>query len=411
MAVMWQCAPVTLAPRLLRLAVGLAVLAVGCALLQRADAAPPKRDPSKGPLVGIGAVDRAIAAPAQATPRTVAKAAYKRMSPRQRVGQLFMMGVLVTKPSRSDMRALRHGQAGNVFVFGNSSDGRASVRDVVARLRRVTSQRGVRPFVGVDQEGGMVQHLKGTGFSRMPTALKQGQLPPTELRRDARRWGRELRAAGLNLDLAPVADTVPASVGRRNKPIGRLQREYGHTPRRVRTHVAAFIRGMANADVQTAVKHFPGLGRATGNTDERRRVTDPTRPGGPYLTPYKAGIDAGARFVMVSSAIYPHIDPGTRACFSSTIIRGLLRRQDSFRGIVVSDSMSATSVNWLPTRTRAIRFFEAGGTMLLDTDAERLPAMVRAVRAEMRRHPNFARLIRHDVMRVLAAKARHSLID
>jgi beta-N-acetylhexosaminidase len=322
-----------------------------------------------------------------------------------------MMGVLVTAPSRADVRALRDGRAGNVFVFGNSTDGRASVRDVMTRLRRATSQRGVRPFVGVDQEGGLVQHLKGAGFSRMPTALKQGQLSPKELRRDAERWGRQLRAAGLNLDLAPVADTVPASVGIHNKPIGRLRREYGHTPRRVRRHVAAFVRGMASANVQTAVKHFPGLGRATGNTDDRRRVTDPTRPGGGYLTPYRAGIDAGAPFVMVSSAIYPHIDPGRRACFSSRIIRGLLRRQEGFRGIVVSDSMSAKSVNWLPAPARAIRFLEAGGTVVLDTDAQRLPAMVRAVRAEMGDDDAFAALIRRDVMRVLVAKARAGLME
>jgi beta-N-acetylhexosaminidase len=410
MAVMWQCAPVTLAPRLLRLAVGLAALAVVCALLQQADAARPTHDPGRG-SARVGTLDRTIAAARHAKPRAVAKAAYKRLTPRQRVGQLFMMGVLVTKPSGADVRALRDGRAGNVFLFGNSIDGRASVRDVVTRLRRVTTQRGVRPFVGVDQEGGMVQHLKGLGFSRMPTALKQGQLSPSQLRRDAELWGRQLRAAGLNLDLAPVADTVPASVGVRNKPIGRLHREYGHTPRRVRTHVAAFVRGMASADVQTAVKHFPGLGRATGNTDDRRRVTDPTRPGGPYLTPYRAGVDAGAQFVMVSSAIYPHIDPRTRACFSSRIIRGLLRKQEGFRGIVLSDSMSAKSVNWLPAPTRAIRFLEAGGTMVLDTDAERLPAMVRAVRAEMRHDRDFASLIRRDVMRVLVAKARDRLIS
>ncbi|HSS66933.1 MAG TPA: glycoside hydrolase family 3 N-terminal domain-containing protein [Nocardioidaceae bacterium] len=391
--------------RIIRLGIGLTLGAVLCALLQPADAI---RRPPDAADVSIAV--RTSAPPPPASPREVAKAAYKHLTPRQRVGQLFMMGVLSTKPSRSDVEGLRNGRGGNVFIFGNNSDGRADVRRVVTRLRHATSHRGVRPFVGVDQEGGLVQHLKGPGFSRMPSAVDQGRLSPRTLRNDARRWGRQLRATGLNLDLAPVADTVPASTGRRNKPIGRLHREYGHTPRRVRVHVAAFVRGMGSAGVETAVKHFPGLGRATGNTDDRRRVTDPTRPGGHYLTPYQAGADAGAQFVMVSSAIYPHIDPGVRACFSSLIMRGLLRKKQGFSGIVVSDSLSAKSVNWLPPRTRAIRFLEAGGTMVLDTDADRLPAMTHAVRAKMRHDHAFAALIRHNVMRVLLAKARNGLI-
>ena len=308
---MWQGASVVLARRIIRLGIGLALGAVLCALLQPADATRRPHDTGDASIAV-----RTSASPPPASPREVAKAAYKHLTPRQRVGQLFMMGVLSTALSRSDVQALRNGRGGNVFLFGNNSDGRADVRRVVTLLRHATSHHGVRPFVGVDQEGGLVQHLKGPGFSRMPSAVDQGRLSPTELRNSAHRWGRQLRAAGLNLDLAPVADTVPASVGTRNKPIGRLHREYGHSPRRVRIHVAAFVRGMGRAGVETAVKHFPGLGRATGNTDDRRRVTDPTRPGGPYLTPYRAGADAGAQFVMVSSAIYPHIDPGVRACFS-----------------------------------------------------------------------------------------------
>jgi beta-N-acetylhexosaminidase len=393
---------VTIAPSVRRLAVGAAILALLLALFAAADAARSAQPPP--------AAEGGLATMHPAKPRAVAKAAYERLTPRERVGQLFMMGVLATDPSRSGIRALRDGRAGNVFLFGNSTDGSAAVDDVVSRLARIVTHNRIRPFVGVDQEGGKVQHLKGPGFSRMPTALDQGKLAPKELRRDAHRWGRQLLAAGVNLDLAPVADTVPASIGTRNKPIGRLFREYGHTPRRVRTHVAAFVTGMNNAGVQTAVKHFPGLGRATGNTDDRRRVTDPTRPGDPYLTPYQAAIAAGTQFVMVSTAIYPNIDPGTRACFSSRIIRKLLRGREGFGGIVVSDSLSAKSVNWLPARERAIRFFKAGGTIVLDTDADRLPPMVRAVRAEMRDDHAFARLIKRDVMRVLTAKARDGLI-
>jgi beta-N-acetylhexosaminidase len=411
---MWQGASVAPIRKFVPIAVILAVGSVVGALLQVADAAdsPRPRDRAGADQTATPrpSAERPSAKVASTKPRRVARAAYKRLNPRERVGQLFMTGLLSTDVARHDVRELRDGRGGNVFVFGNDSRGRAEVRRVAMRLRAATAHRGVRPFVGVDQEGGLVQRLKGPGFSRIPTALQQGRRKPARLRHDARQWGRQLRAAGFNLNLAPVADTVPASVGTRNKPIGALHREYGHTPRRVRTHVRAFVRGMDRADIQTAVKHFPGLGRASGNTDRRRRVTDPTHAGGRYLTPYRAGTATGARFVMVSSAIYPHIDPGTRACFSKRIMRGLLREDQGFHGIVVSDSLSAASVNWLSPGTRAIRFFRAGGTMALDTAASRLPGMVHAVRSEMRHDRHFAKLIRRDVVRVLRVKAREGLI-
>jgi beta-N-acetylhexosaminidase len=393
---------VKISPSLRGLTVASLVIALACAALVAGETARSAETAT--------AVEPHSAVRPAAKPRAVAEAAFKRLTPRERVGQLFMMGVLSTAPSSSDVQALRAGQGGNVFFFGDSSQRRRTVRRVVASLVGDLTHNRVRPFVGVDQEGGLVQRLAGRGFSRIPTALDQGQMSRRDLRRAAHRWGRQLHAAGVNLNLAPVADTVPASVGTKNKPIGSLDREYGHTVRRVRAHVAAFVHGMHNVGVQTAVKHFPGLGRATGNTDVKRRVTDPTRPRGPYLTPYRAGIDAGSQFVMVSSAIYPHIDPGTRACFSSRIIRKLLRRHERFHGIVISDSLSARAVNFLPAPERAIRFLAAGGTMVLDTDADSLPAMVKAVRATMRDDRGFARLIRRDVMRVLTAKARDGLI-
>lgn len=349
--------------------------------------------------------------PGAVSPRERAVAAYARMSPRQRVGQLFMMSVASTGASAADIKALRRGYAGNTYLRGNSYGGRVPVRKVTSRVGKVLTQSRVRPFVGVDQEGGLVQHLQGPGFSRMPAALDQGRLSRRALRDAARHWGRQLRLAGVNVDLAPVADTVPQSIGTRNKPIGQYFREYGHTVKRVRRHVKAFANGMHEARVLTAVKHFPGLGRASGNTDDTHRVTDPTGPRDRYLLPFHDAIAAGTQFVMVSSAVYPRIDPHRRACFSPTVIETLLRGHEGFSGIVVSDSFGSASVSRIPLGERAIRFFNAGGTMVLDSAASHLPAMTRAVLRKARRHDPFAKTIRRNVLLVLTSKARAGLIS
>jgi beta-N-acetylhexosaminidase len=368
-----------------------------------------------GVAAGVGVLAPAAAAPhhavAHASPGSLAKAAYARMSERQRIGQLFMTGVASTGPTAAEVRAVQRSDTGNVFLRGDSTQGHTAVRRIVTALVPSATQAKVAPFVGTDQEGGEVQALQGNGFTRMPTALEQGQLTPRSLLTAATGWASQLHSAGVNVDLAPVADTVPASIGTKNQPIGRFDREYGHTVTPVRHHVTSFVRGLEAAKVAAAVKHFPGLGRATGNTDTSRGVTDPTGPRSRFLLPYQAGINADAQFVMVSSATYPRIDRHHRACFSPAVIGTLLRGREKFAGIVISDGFNAVAVADLTPAERALRFFSAGGTMLLDPDSADVPAMAKAVRAALATEPAFAKTIKADVLLVLTTKAADGLLS
>jgi beta-N-acetylhexosaminidase len=345
-----------------------------------------------------------------ASPRTQAAAAYARLTEWQRVGQLFMIGVASTGPTTAELRDVQRSDAGNVFLRGDSTQGHKAVRRIVAGLVPSATRHGVMPFVGTDQEGGEVQDLQGGGFARMPTAQQQGKLAPSDLRTAAAGWASQLDSAGVNVDLAPVADTVPASIGTKNQPIGAFHREYGHTITRVRHHVTSFVRGLDDSHVAAAVKHFPGLGRATGNTDVRHGVTDPTGPHSRFLLPYRDGIGAGAQFVMVSSATYPKIDPDHRACFSTAVIATLLRNREKFTGIVISDGFNAVAVDDLTPADRALRFFRAGGTMLLDPASADVPPMAKAVRAALAGDPTFAATIKADVLQVLTTKAKDGLL-
>lgn len=342
---------------------------------------------------------------------TKADQAYDRMDQRQRVGQLFMFGVTTTGPTDDMYDELAAHHAGNVFLRGSSDLGVAATAAVTDRAAAVATVAGVRPFVSADQEGGNAQALEGEGFSEMPTGVTQGLQARRDLRADARSWAGELLAAGVNLDLAPVADVVPAEVGAANDPIGFFRRQYGSTPGSASPGVAAFVRGMQRAGVATSTKHFPGLGRATGNTDSDPTATDPTVRRDPFLEPFAAGVRAGTAFVMVSSATYPGIDPDLRACFSPLVIRDMLRGDLGFEGVVVSDSFGSASVSSVPPGRRAIRFLEAGGTMVLDTNYLDAEPMTTALVARAERDPAFADTVEADVRLVLAAKQRFGLID
>jgi beta-N-acetylhexosaminidase len=348
--------------------------------------------------------------PMRPTPHGAAVAAYDRMTPRERIGQLFMAGVPSRGPSRHLTSLLERRTIGNAMLNHNTAAGRHAVRGVTKQLGTDLTIDGVAPFVSTDQEGGEVQRLTGTGFSRMPTALQQGGMTPAALRAASTKWGAQLANAGVDLDLAPVADTVPAKDASSNQPIGRFDREFGHRPAVVASHVVAFVRGMRSAGVTTTLKHFPGLGRATGNTDTKRHVTDPTTRHDPYLVPFRDGINAGAPFVMVSSATYPHIDPLRPACFSPVVMTSMLRKQFGFGGVVVSDDLGTSAMSDIPLGSRATQFFAAGGTMVLDTSPGQLPAMVRAVVARQSASASFAATVKQAVISDLVIKARAGLV-
>lgn len=348
---------------------------------------------------------------ASSTPSTVASQAYSRMTRAQRVGQLLMAAVPSTGSSSALRTELARYHVGNVILIGQTHAGVTAVAQVVAPVRRTTTEANVLPYVAVDQEGGYVQHLKGTGFSTIPTALHQGTIKPTTLRDDWTRWARQLKRASVNLDLAPVADVVPASIGTSNQPIGRYFREYGHTPTVVTPHVGAVVNGVKATGIGTTVKHFPGLGRATGNTDTMAGVTDPTRRHDPFLAPFQHAVDAGTPMVMVSTAIYPNIRAHVIGAFSHFIVTTMLRHDLGFNGVIVSDSLTADSVASRSYADRAVRSLDAGVDILLVTDNAAVAPMTSAIVSRMNSDAAFASVVKTAVMRVLTAKASAGLVS
>lgn len=315
------------------------------------------------------------------------------------------------------LSTLRRRHVGNVLLTGRSDAGVAATRRIVDRVRNAlvsAAATSVVPLlVATDQEGGAVQVLRGPGFSGIPSALTQGGWSASALEDRAARWGGELSAAGLNVNLAPVADTVPsAAAAATNAPIGRYGRQFGYTTAHVGDSAAAFARGMRLAGVATAVKHFPGLGRVDRNTDVSSGVTDTrTTAEDPYLAPFRQAVAAGAELVMMSTAIYAKMDPGTPAAFSRIVIGDVLRRELGFHGVVVSDDLGrARQVTRWSLGDRAVKFLRAGGDLVLTVVPSVLPAMYDAVLARAKRDPSFHRQVDASALRVLVAKADAGLL-
>jgi beta-N-acetylhexosaminidase len=349
-----------------------------------------------------------------AVPTGGASAVLSRMSLAQRIGQLFMVGTPAGAASASTLGAISAYHVGNVMLTGRSSAGTAGTAVVTGALRaRVTtySTYGVPLFISTDQEGGWVQVLSGPGFSTIPRALTQGTWSTTTLQTYATIWGRQLRAAGVNVNLAPVMDTVALAYSK-YPPIGYYGREFGHTTSVVSTHGTAFAAGMAAAGVVATAKHFPGLGRVTANPDTTARVTDwVTVRHDVYLAPFAAAVNHGAPFLMMSTAYYQRIDPYHPAAFSPTIIGGMVRGDLAFRGVVISDDLgNAVQVAAWSPGSRAVQFINAGGDLVLDTNPTLLPTMYRAVLARAQTNAAFRAKVNASALRVLTAKQSRGLI-
>jgi beta-N-acetylhexosaminidase len=369
----------------------------------------PRRTPSKSHAPSVTATSTRSAAPSPVD------AAYNNLTLKQRVAQLFMSGVAADGPTAESFAVVADGLAGSVILTGRSYGGVAATAALTAGLQSSSRAAGNETdlLVATDQEGGEVQVLRGPGFATMPTALVQGTLDPSSLYEDATNWGSELRAAGVRLDLGPVMDTVPSpSFAGQNPPIGGFDREFGFTTAAVSAHGSAVVRGLAAAGVGATIKHFPGLGRVTENTDDSYGVTDSvTTADDSYLEPFHTAIQAGAPFVMMSTAVYSRIDNDHDAAFSPILIQQVLRQQLGFTGVVISDDLGgATQVQSVAVGQRATDFISAGGDLVLTVIPDQIQTMTDAVTERMAHDAAFAKQVTAAVKKVLGAKLSMGLV-
>jgi beta-N-acetylhexosaminidase len=400
-------------------------MASGCST-GSGSSAPPATDVT--PSASASSSGTPVPTTAQATPPTasstpppapasgpsapsVAEQQLAALSLEQRVGQLFMVAAKANGAEPGTMDALTKYHAGNIYLSGRSKAGTGATTSVVSSLTDTVSGAttgGVPLFVATDQEGGYVQVLSGPGFSTIPTALVQAGSGPAKLRADAGIWGKELRSVGVNVNLAPVLDTVTSpEFAPSNAPIGHFQREYGYAPPAVSSLGNAFADGMKDAGVAPVVKHFPGLGRVVPNTDVTSDVRDTvTTRNDPALEPFHAAIKSGTQWVMVSNALYDKIDPANIAPFSPTIMDTMLRADAGFKGIVLSDDLcSAAQLEAWSDADRALNFFGAGGTMLVCADPAAIPSMHQAVVKKAQSDPGFRAKVDAAALTVLRVKA------
>lgn len=367
-----------------------------CAVLLTACAAPPS---------AAGSSSATLPPTATPTPPSCVDTVLATLDLRDAAGQLLVVGAPLDGNVQLSVDLIAKLPVGGVLLTGRSSAGVAAIAARTTALQKA-NRGSAGLIVAADQEGGQVQTLTGPGFSTIPTATEQGGWSAGRLTDAATTWGRELRTAGVSLDLAPVSDVLSAQLGAADLSVGVSRRTFGTEPGAVGSSVLAFAAGLSLAGVAGAVKHFPGLGRVRGNTDLTAKVRDTTTGAdSPWLGPFRQAITAGIPVVMVSSAIYTRIDPAQPAAFSRPVITDLLRTRMGFTGVVISDDLGrAVAVAAVPAAERAVRFVAAGGDAVLTIVPDSAPAMLQGLVAKAAADPAFAAAVRESARRVLMEK-------
>lgn len=273
-----------------------------------------------------------IKAPATKTPtRTPATT----VPVNEMLGQMIVSTYAGRAPSPAILDRVRAGDVGGIILFGeNTAGGQSSTRSAISELQ-AAARAGNKPplLIMADQEGGEVRRLTWAPPVLSAAAMRSATVAQAE----GVATGRALQAVGVNLDLAPVSDVVHVS----NSFLG--TRSFGDEPLEVSERACAFAEGLAAAGVGYTLKHFPGLGRALGNTDlEPVTITAPASELRPDYETYVRCASTPHGVVMVSNASYPAVTgDSTPAVLSHEIYHTELAQVVGFTGVTISDDLGA----------------------------------------------------------------------
>lgn len=243
-------------------------------------------------------------------------------------------------------------------TFSSNIQNLDQVTQMTERLQRAANG-GL--FIAVDQEGGTVARLKPEhGFAPTPAACELSH-NITETYNAGLRMGMRLRTLGINVNFAPVLDV---NINPNCPIIGARGRAFSSDAERVTQYAGAFGRGMSDAGIAYAFKHFPGHGSAT--TDSHRGVTDITATWrDAELTPYRKILPENPHgaMVMVGHLVNRNIDTAPSSLSAKTIN---MARQMGFDGVIVSDDLNMGALaNEYSTNEIIFRAISAGNDILI----------------------------------------------
>ena len=303
-----------------------------------------------------------------AGPRPSPRAAPATPSLARLIGQKLVIRMDGATPSADLLGRIRRGEIGGVILLGASITTRPALITLTRTLQAAATQ-GHQPtlLIAVDQEGGAIKRIPWAPPTLSPLQLGARKCASVS-RAQGQATGAALHSLGINVDFAPVAD-VPASSA---SFMERQGRTFSSSATETATLADAIAGGLRSEGVVPVMKHFPGLGSATRDTDSyvvRIAASKAALAGG--LRPYRTAIAHDIPMIMLSNATYSAYDVDDAAGWSHPIGVTLLRGELGFTGVTITDSLDGTARSrGVSERTLASRAAAAGTDLLLLTGSE-----------------------------------------
>ena len=289
------------------------------------------------------------------------------MSPAERAGQLMSVAFHGTKITPALESMIRDRKVGGVILYSENFTDAASLKQLAADLQRIASDTKTVPLLlSMDQEGGAVVRIaRGAAVLPGNMALAATPDPADSVRKAVAVTARDLRAVGVNFELAPDADVNNEP---RNPII--LNRSFGSDPQRVAQLVRVATQAFADAKFLCCAKHFPGHGATT--TDSHTGLplldVDRARLDSVELVPFRAAIAAGVPAIMSAHIRIPALDPTADLpiTLSPRVMTDLVRTQLGFSGLLVTDDLEMGALTQTRSESQAgYDAFVAGADYLL----------------------------------------------
>ena len=329
-------------------------------------------------------------------------------TPAQRAANIALYGV------PTGAQVIRRWHLGGIILIGYNNldparptlasdnvDNSAQIAALTQGLQKAaTHDDGPPLLIATDQEGGRVQRIT-SGVTPRPPQRALASTSRGALECGYFHLGQQLRALGVNQDLAPDADVVTTATG----IIG--DRSFGPDPGLDANDVTAAVTGLQHAGVLATLKHWPGHGSTPTDSHLHLAVVHESQPTWQRLdrVPFARAAPLAAA-IMVGHLALPAIDPsGTAATFSPVLTQRLLRDQLGYRGLIISDSlwMKPARDGGTPGRVAA-RILTAGIDMMLEPPD--LPDAYASVLHAVITRPSFRARVQDAVKHILAAKAQ-----
>ncbi len=289
-----------------------------------------------------------------------------RMTLEEKVGQLFLTYFDGECVNEHATRLIRETKIGGIIYYNwaNGLDEPDNVRKMSNDLQELANQYiGIPLFIAIDQEGGLVSRLQ-KGFTEFPGNAALGRTDQLELAYEASYFmGQELRAVGVNLNLAPVVDV---NNNRENPIIG--IRSFSEDKKAVTAFGKNSMKGFKDSGVISCLKHFPGHGDVAVDSHRSLPIVDKSfeEINEIELFPFRKLL-ADAPAMMTAHILFTQLDPKNCATLSSLILQDFLRKKLNFKGVLITDSLAMQGVvkGYANMERVVIKAFEAGNDILL----------------------------------------------